>query len=195
VTSSDNRLPDQIIIQKILAGDEHASRILIRLTERLVTQIIFQMIRNPEDHKDLAQDIYLKAFARLGSFRQESKLSTWIAQITYNACIDYQRKKRLTVDFHDLSMLNDDQVHLTHAMPTSSIDLRSSDLKRILESEINKLNPIFKTLIILYHNEELRYEEIATITSLPLGTVKSYLSRARKILKDNLLENYNKEDL
>jgi RNA polymerase sigma-70 factor (ECF subfamily) len=69
------------------------------------------------------------------------------------------------------------------------------DLSEILQAEIEKLDPIYKTLITLFHNEELSYDEIAQITDLPEGTIKSYLFRARKALKKSLLMNYKKEEL
>ena len=72
-----------------------------------------------------------------------------------------------------------------------------SDKERseILGSEIDKLSPLYKTIVTLYHNEELSYQEIAKITNLPEGTLKNYLFRARKKLKDNLLSNYKRGDL
>ncbi|MBK5273133.1 MAG: RNA polymerase sigma factor, partial [Bacteroidia bacterium] len=73
--------------------------------------------------------------------------------------------------------------------------IRQKELSAILKTEIEKLSPVYKTLITLYHNEELSYEEIEQITSLPAGTIKSYLFRARKTLKNNLLLNYKKTDL
>jgi len=69
------------------------------------------------------------------------------------------------------------------------------DLSVILKTEIEKLSPVYKMMITLYHNEELSYDEIGQITGMPSGTVKSYLFRARKTLKDSLLLNYKKEDL
>ncbi len=96
---ADN-LNDQTLVENILAGDTNAFKIIIKNTEGLVAQIIFRMISNAEDRKDIAQDIYLKAFQKLDSFRFQSKLSTWIGQITYNTCLNYLEKKKL--------ILNDD---------------------------------------------------------------------------------------
>jgi RNA polymerase sigma-70 factor (ECF subfamily) len=69
------------------------------------------------------------------------------------------------------------------------------ELSAILSAEIGKLSPIHRTLITLYHNEEMSYEEIAQVTQLPEGTLKSYLFRARKALKNSLLQHYKKEEL
>ncbi len=137
---NENNLTDKYLIGKVLGGNTAAFSTIIKNTERLVAQIVFKMIPNNEDRKDIVQDIYLKTFQKLGSFKFQSKLSTWIG-------------------------------------------------------EIEKLQPIYKVLINLYHNEELSYTEISQITQLPEGTVKNYLFRARKKLKENLLLLHKKEEL
>ena len=78
---------------------------------------------------------------------------------------------------------------------TTESQIFREQLSEILQSEVEKLAPLYKTLITLYHQEELSYEEISQITSLPMGTVKNYLFRARKALKNRVLQKYNKEEL
>ncbi len=159
-------------------------------TEGLVGQIVYKMIRNPSDRKDIAQDIYLKAFHKLGSFQFQAKLSTWIGQIAYNTCLAYLEKKKLVllenvVADEENEALENLQKPIDPFMSETEKSLFRKELATILKIEIDKLSPIYKTLITLYHNEELSYAEITEITQLPEGTVKSYLSRARKLLKDN----------
>jgi len=169
----------------------------------MVAQIVFKMISNPDDRKDIAQDIYLKAFKNLSSFKFQSKLSTWIARISYNTCLDYLRRKKLILpgSLFEESEPDDDVLDslknrsLTDHGIETDILITQKALSAILKAEIEKLPPLYKTLITLYHNEELSYEEIGQITGLPSGTVKNYLFRARKTLKNSLLRNYKKEDL
>ena len=92
---NENSLADQLLVKKVLAGDTNAFKIIIEKTEGLVTQIIFKMIPASEDRKDIAQDVYLKAFQKLVTFRFQSKLSTWIGQITYNTCVNHLQKKKV----------------------------------------------------------------------------------------------------
>ncbi|MBK5272678.1 MAG: sigma-70 family RNA polymerase sigma factor [Bacteroidia bacterium] len=199
---SGNNLADQQLVEKVLSGDTQAFRTIIKNTERLVAQIVFKMIGNAEERKDIAQDIYLKAYSKLPGFKFQSKLSTWIAQISYNTCLDHLRKKKLVLP----GSINGENEYPAETLDTlnKSRDIsggeittliRQKELSAILKTEIEKLSPVYKTLITLYHNEELSYEEIEQITSLPAGTIKSYLFRARKTLKDNLLLNYKKTDL
>ena len=189
--NGNNRV-DQALVDKVLSGDTNAFSIIISNTERLVTQIVSKMIANNEDKKDIAQDIYLKVFHKLGSFKFQSKLSTWIAQIAYHTCLNYLEKKKVHLTI--------DSAGDEHPMPEAGThDIESiffkKELIHILKIEIDKLPPLYKTLITLFHNEELSYSEIAQITDLTEGTLKSYLFRARKALRDNLLNNYKKEEL
>jgi len=198
-----NNPGDRQQVEKVLSGDTQAFGTIIKNTEKLVAGIVFKMVNNPDDRKDIAQDIYLKTFNKLRGFQFQSKLSTWIAQISYNTCLDYLRKKKLLLPGTGYDESEDDEEVLDklknksgdpHGNETSVL-IRQKEVSEILKKEIEKLSPVYKTLITLYHNEELSYEEIGQITSLPEGTVKSYLFRARKMLKNNLLLNYKKEDL
>jgi RNA polymerase sigma-70 factor (ECF subfamily) len=84
---------DRRLVERVLDGDTHAFGIIVKNTENLVARIVFDTIANDGDRKDIAQDIYLKAYQKLRTFKFQSKLSTWIAQISYNTCIDHLRKK------------------------------------------------------------------------------------------------------
>lgn len=179
---------DRILVEKILAGDKAAFGAFVKDTERLVTQVIFKMINGGEDRKDLAQEVYLKAYKNITGFRYESKLSTWIARIAYNACINHLEKKKLLLH-DDIGMLD----NRNDAASSGTLDLKQRN--EIIRLAIEKLPPVLKTLITLYHTEDLSYAEIQEITRLPEGTIKSYLFRARKALKENLLRQYKKEEL
>jgi len=196
-----NNLTDRLLIDEVLSGNTNAFEMIIKNTERLVAQIVFKMINNPEDRKDLAQDIYLKVYKNLTTFQFQSKLSTWIAQISYNCCFDYLRKKKLVLP-DDYMKEEDGENGLDYydqffysGSDNSYTVINQKELAKILQVESSKLSPVFKTLIGLYHQQELSYEEITEITGLPVGTVKSYLFRARRKLKDSLLLHYKKEDL
>jgi RNA polymerase sigma-70 factor (ECF subfamily) len=195
VTNKTDTLTDKELIEKVLSGDTNAFAAIIKNTEVLVAQIVFKMVENKEDRKDMAQEIYLKAYKNLPRFRFGSKLSTWIAQIAYNTCLDHVRKKKLVLqDNFDDDDKEEQQGNIVLSQEPNA-GIFKKELSAILKAEIEKLSPIHKTLITLYHNEEMSYEEIAQVTQLPEGTLKSYLFRARKALKNNLLEHYKKEEL
>ena len=200
MTNKTDRLTDKQLVEKILSGDTDVFAAIIKNTEALVAQIVFKMISNVEDRKDIAQDIYLKAYKNLPRFRFGSKLSTWIAQIAYNTCLDYIRRKKLILvenlcEEEKTGNIKFNGIQNIFNNPGPEPVVFRKDLSQILKTEIEKLSPVFKTLISLFHNEEMSYDDIAQITGLPEGTVKNYLFRARKALKDSLLENYKKEEL
>ena len=96
ITIGDNP-PDRRLVEKVLNGNTSSFGEIITNTERLVAQIVFRMVDNVEDRKDLAQDIYLNAFRNLRQFRFQSKLSTWIGRIAYNTCLNYLEKKKFVL--------------------------------------------------------------------------------------------------
>ena len=168
-----------------------------------MAQIVCKLIPNEEDRKDMVQDIYLKAFHHLKGFKFESKLSTWVGQIAYNTCISWLQKKKLvfSVDaggegFDDIRR-HDGAGGAAGASGVHETEGRvvNKQLSGILQVGISQLPPLYQTLVGLYHQEGLSYQEMAQITDLPEGTVKSYLFRARKMLKENLLSKYKKEAL
>ena len=191
---------DKELIYRILRGDTRAFGIIIKNTENLVAQIVFKLVPVEEDRKDIAQDIYLKVFYNLSRFKFQSKLSTWIAQIAYNTCLSWIDKKKplLPGDIHDNDIyersIETGYNGLFNENESEKLVFQK-ELTVILWKEIDGLPPIYQTMITLYHQESMSYEDLSQITGLPAGTVKSYLFRARKMLKEKLLSKYKKEAL
>ncbi len=198
-----NNEADRKLVQRILEGHTHEFGMVIKNTEGLVAQIIFKMVSNGEDRKDLVQDVYLKAFKGLAKFRFRSKLSTWIGQIAYNTCLNYLEKNRPVLiertdeeektEEETLDLLNNN-VNISYNNEIEKF-IHRKELSVILKKEIEKLTPVYRTLITLYHNEEMTYAQIGEVAQLPEGTVKNYLYRARKEIKKNLLAKFEKHEL
>ncbi|MGI4733871.1 MAG: RNA polymerase sigma factor [Janthinobacterium lividum] len=198
-----SHVTDQQLVAQVLGGNTAAFGQLVRRTEGLVTQLVFKMIRQPADRPDIAQEVYLKVFKNLAGFKFQAKFSTWVGQIAYHTCLHYLEKKQLVlVDPSEPGP--DDASQAGHRAPSALVAgpdydpetvLFGQDLAGILATAIEQLPPLYRTLIALYHQQELSYEEIAHITSLPDGTVKNYLFRARKLLKQQLLARYQRDDL
>jgi RNA polymerase sigma-70 factor (ECF subfamily) len=186
--TTGNNPADKHLVDRVLHGDTRAFGIIIKNTEHLVAQIVFKLIPVAEDRKDLAQDIYMKAFHNLVSFKFQSKLSTWIAQIAYNSCLTWLEKKKLVFP----GILHEDGEKIAG---NSEHILSQKELSLILRKEIERLPGVYQMLITLFHHESMSYSELSRITGLPEGTVKSSLFRARKMLKENLMSKYQKETL
>lgn len=183
--NEDYHFSDKDIVAKILGGNTRNFTVVVKNTEKLVAQIVRKMTTNEDDQKDLVQDIYLKVYLNLTSFQFNSKLSTWIANIAYNTTINYLQKKKIQIIEIETTL----ESKLELSENPELLAIKTENLE-ILSKEIDKLPPLYKTLITLYHLEELPNKEIAEITNLPEGTIKSYLYRARNILKDNLNHHY-----
>lgn len=197
LTTADERK----LVTAVLQNDRKAILKLISLYERLVVAMVFKMIDKPPDREDICQDVFLKIFSHLKTFKFDSKLSTWIAQITYNTSVNYlQKKKTLLLDEVFTNYRTDEEeegnyaetitanfMHQTVATPDEL--LQQSETTQLLQTAIEGLPIMFRTLVQLYHLEDMSYTDIAQITQLPLNTVKSYLFRARKMLKDFLQQH------
>jgi len=144
------------------------------------------MTNRQEDAEDLCQEIFIRVFKQVDKYRGDAKLSTWIGSIAYNACIDNLRKKKREV--------------LSTAGSIESIDLARADvapllgnidrgaITKLVHRIIEKMPLQYRTVITLFHLEEFSYQEIEEITGMPEGTVKSYLSRGREIIRIKMTE-------
>lgn len=183
---------DQELVKKILEGDRHAFNLLIKHTEKLVAQLVSKMIPITADRKDIAQEVYLKIYSNLSKFRFQSKLSTWVGQITYNSCLHHLQKKRplLLESFVDKGNEEKPVDFVKHSQTDENeteMKLYGKELADTIAIALQQLPLIQQTIVTLFYQEELSLEEISAITSLPVGTLKSYLFRARQKLKAILL--------
>jgi RNA polymerase sigma factor (sigma-70 family) len=181
-------------IQKILTGDKSAFQTLVEEHQRLVSHIVFRMVSNREDREDTCQEVFLKIYQNLGKFRSESKLSTWIAKIAYNACLNHLEKRKLLL-FDDLSSEEQSKDRFAENVHRPDQLTDEKEISSLLQAEIDKLPIHSRAILTLYHLDGMSYNEIGEILNLPEGTVKSYLFRARRLLKERLLAKYQPEDL
>jgi len=187
------RLDDRELATLAAKGREGAFRELLTRYERPVFSLIYRMVRDRTLAEDLAQEAFIRAFNAIGSYNTSYKFSNWIFKIANNHTIDHLRKRRLeTVSIHG-------SPHATTAEEVSqtSVVLESGDenphdlvehreLGNQIEEAIGELRDEYRTVILLRHVEGYAYDEIAEIMDLPLGTVKTYLHRARNELKIKL---------
>jgi RNA polymerase sigma factor (sigma-70 family) len=178
---------DKTLIDKILAGNLGAYKQLIQEHERLVTHMVARVIDNNEDIKDVSQDVFIKVYQNLGKFNYQAKLSTWIAKIAYSTSVNYIKKYNNKNVVH-LDLKEDDLTD--HETPEHILNVKSE--AAFLQYQISKLPLAYRTVLTLYHLNEFSYQEIEDITGMPEGTVKNYLFRARKMLKERLQRYFKK---
>jgi RNA polymerase sigma-70 factor (ECF subfamily) len=182
------------LVNRILAGDAKAFKSLVEQNQRLVSHIVFKMIPNETDREDLSQDVFMRVYRNLGRFEFRSKLSTWIARITYNTCGNYLEKKKIPL-YEDLAPEQKTIDSCAGANPLPDEYTEKQEISDRLREEVDMLPIQYKTIITLYHLDEMSYTEIGGIMKLPEGTVKSYLFRARKLLKERLTAKFQPEEL
>ncbi|MEA2030235.1 MAG: sigma-70 family RNA polymerase sigma factor [candidate division Zixibacteria bacterium] len=187
---------DRILISEILSGNKAAFQTFIEAYQKLVSHVVFRIVANEFDREDLCQDVFLRVYQNLGKFKFKCKVSTWVAQIAYNTSLNYLEKRKIPLVDDFISNNGHNQLaEIPEYGMTPQQYTETRDLNQRIQNEVNLLPPQYGVLIVLYHLEYMSYEEIAEITNQPLGTVKSYIYRARRMLKDRLLEKYELEDI
>jgi RNA polymerase sigma-70 factor (ECF subfamily) len=164
----------------------------VKAYERRVFALVLRMIGNRAEAEDLAQEVFVQVFKAIGSFRGESKLSTWIYRIAINLCKNRTKYLRVrhTSEQDELEAVQE-RLPLGQGRPANVAQIERPDemvagkqVERIVQKAIMELEPSFRECLVLRDVEDLSYEEIGSITGLPEGTVKSRIHRARAQLKE-----------
>jgi len=180
------------LIQDILDGDKIAFSELIERYKRLVKHIVNKMIKSSDDRQDLCQDVFIKVYQNLDDFNRQCKLSSWIGRIAYNTSLNHLGKKQAEL-WDDISPeMSMDKLPISSRLLDDEIAFE--DMAAKIREEIGRLPAPYNVIIALYHLDEMTYQEIGEITSMPGGTVKSYLFRARQLLRERLASKYKLED-
>ncbi len=177
-------MKDGELVQQILNGNNNAFRYLVSSYQGLVLHIVGRIMQQHDEVEDICQEVFIKVFKTLKRFRGESKLSTWIAKIAYNTAITHLRKKQRLGE-----VSYDEQPLIIGHKKDESLNqhtIEKEEAKKYLLQLIETLPVNYRTVLTLFHLEEFSYKEIEEITGMPEGTIKSYLSRARKILKGKI---------
>jgi RNA polymerase sigma-70 factor (ECF subfamily) len=175
---------DADLVSGALSGSERAFQQLVRRYERPVFSVILRVIRDPSRAEELAQDTFVKAFLRLETYRPERKFSTWLLAIAHHVAIDEVRRGGLrTAPLEEVS----GEYLSKECDGDNPYDVTERrELALILDEAIRRLRPEYAELITLRYGQDLAIEDIAEITGLAVGTIKSSLHRARKDLADSL---------
>jgi RNA polymerase sigma-70 factor (ECF subfamily) len=179
---------DQVLIKKTLRGDRKAFEELMRKYEKKIFSFVVRMVRNEDVAVDLTQDFFFKIFTVLEKYNFEYKFSTWAYRICYNLVIDHIRKNQAQVD-----SLDDENVSARDMLHSENVS-REDGFKALAREEardyvwrvVDQIPLKFRELILLRYIQDLKYEEIAEITSLPVGTVKNRIFKAKEILKQEM---------
>ena len=182
-------IADCELVVRAIKGREDGFNELVRRYQRPIAAYVYRMVGDYDAALDLTQEVFIKVYSSLERYRPEFKFSTWIYKIAHNASVDYLRRsasrgQALTseVEGEEREM----QVMSRKLSPEQeyAVEERRAEIERV----VRQLPAVYRELIILRHQHDLSYDEIAEVTSLPLGTVKNRLFRAREMMRQQFVE-------
>jgi len=182
-------LVEKSLVSRAKQRDIHAFAELVELYKDRMVSFLFRMTGNREDAYDLAQDVFLKVYSNFHAFDSNMRFSPWLYRIAQNLAIDFLRRKKKIVYLDEPLSGDDDRVwQLESSDPLPEEVAEFKDLEGALERALLQLNPLYRMVLVLRFVEDLSYEEIANILSVPSTTVKTRLHRAREALRQLLVE-------
>ena len=189
-------IDDKDLIIRILIGHKKSFEELINRYQKLVVSIVMRFTNNQYDREEVSQEIFIKVYQNLSHFRFQSKLSTWIGKVAYNHCLNYVKKnsKYAETDLIEEAEEFKDLDRSYQKLDLFENEIEKKEIHSLVIEQLNQLPKLYQTILNLFHMQEMSYAEISEILSLPEGTVKSYLFRSRKLLKEKLLSSYKEEE-
>ncbi|MFA6651905.1 MAG: sigma-70 family RNA polymerase sigma factor [Bacteroidales bacterium] len=173
---------ESTIIQAILAGKTALYGVLVERYQNPVFRVIFNMVNNYEEARELTQDVFVKAYESLHQYNPEYKFFSWIYRIAINRALLFGRNKKPYVPLEKIALHKE-----TAPGPETEYDLKTRDA--LVGKAVGSLKDKYKTVVLLKYYAGLSYGEIAETLEIPEKTVKSRLFDARMLLKDKLNEN------
>jgi RNA polymerase sigma-70 factor, ECF subfamily len=189
--SAANTTDEVCLVERLQRGEESAYEGLIGQFERPVYNLVFRLLNDPADSADVVQEVFLKVFRNVGSFRNQSSLKTWIYRISVNEAYNHRRwfsrHKKQEVGLETESEVARDYQSVLPDPGRSPFELAADhETRALIEQALGGLNPAFRAAVVLRDIEDLSYEEIADVLDVSLGTVKSRILRGREALRKAL---------
>ncbi len=177
------------IIRRCLAGEERAHRELMARYERPVFSVALRMLRQREDAEDVTQETFVRMFRALDRYDPGRPFSAWLFTITSRLCIDLMRRRRIRpvpLVRHEAGSSEEEFIDVPDASPGPETLTQHGEEERRVQELIESLPPHYRIVVLMRHQQDMPYEEIAESLGLPLGTVKARIHRARALLAQRL---------
>jgi RNA polymerase sigma-70 factor (ECF subfamily) len=189
LSPSDSSEQDRALVKEALEGNEAAYKALVQKYAKALTVHVQRLVRKPEEVDDLVQESFIKAFSALESYSVEYAFSTWLYKIATNHAIDYLRKRKLktySIDKPRETKEGSVEFELPDATYRPDRHIVADQRRQLIQEAIDALPEKYHRVIVMRHQQEKSYEEIAKELDLPLGTVKAHIFRARELLNKYL---------
>lgn len=185
------------IIKQLKNGDFSNYDKIVDSYKNRVFGMAYKFTNDYDEAQDLAQEVFLKIYRQIKNFREESKLSTWIYRISVNTCLDWKKKKERLKSINFSNMVNEENKDQNidikdESMLPDEIILNDENQKQV-HNFIYELSDKYKSVLIMYHFNEMSYKDISNVLNIPERTVETRLYRARRMLKDKINEANKQE--
>jgi RNA polymerase sigma-70 factor (ECF subfamily) len=187
---TDPGVDETRLIQEVRAGKTESFEYFVRRYQRRITRIAFRLLRDAGEADCAVQESFLKAYQSLADFREGSTFETWLTRICINCCKDRLKRRRLVFYFHQTPAAEDGETGprevVPHPEPSPERRTLSREIRERLREAMESLSPRQRSVFVLKHFEELSIPEIADLTGLDSGTIKSHLFRAAHKIRERL---------
>jgi RNA polymerase sigma-70 factor (ECF subfamily) len=187
---TDPGVDEALLIQEIRAGNTQGFEYFVRQYQRKITRVAYRLLRDMGEADCAAQESFLRAWQNLNEFREGSTFETWLTRICINWCKDRLKRRRLVLYFHQTGEERGEETGprdtVPHPDPSPERRAMSREIRERLREAIETLSPRQKTVFTLKHFEELSIPEIAELTGLDTGTIKSHLFRAAHKIRERV---------
>jgi RNA polymerase sigma-70 factor (ECF subfamily) len=181
VASARTEQDDAELVAASQAGDQDAFAQLVQRHQRRVFNLVFRMLQQYEEANEITQETFLAAWQGLSTFRGDSRFSTWLYRIAYNCCL-----KQLEQRKRDKALQLAMQTEQISAHDQINNELEAHDCQSLVREHLAMLPAKYRIVLVLRHLQDMTYEEMAEILTMPIGTIKTHLFRARNLLKERL---------
>jgi RNA polymerase sigma-70 factor (ECF subfamily) len=184
-------ISDETLAERVIKGDKDAFGGLIDRYEEKLTRYVKRFTQEKDDIDDLVQVIFIKAYTHLNAFDTTRSFNSWVYRIAHNESVNHlKRKGNQKISFIDFDTM------LPHpfAKETSDDIAFKKEIQAMLEPHLAKLSPKYREVLILYYYDDLSYQEIGDVLSIPTSTVGIRIRRGKEFLKKNLGENITLQD-
>lgn len=180
---------DAELVSAAISDGESGFEELVRRYQRPIVSYVFRMLGDYEAALDVTQEVFIKVFNSLDRYSSEYKFSTWLYRIAHNAAIDHMRRNsQNTQSIETENAEGTYELQIESSLPSPEAERERSEWRTEIEAVVKCLPAAYRDLILLRHSSDLSYDEIASITGLPLGTVKNRLFRAREMMREIFIE-------
>ncbi|HLX56669.1 MAG TPA: sigma-70 family RNA polymerase sigma factor [Ktedonobacteraceae bacterium] len=187
--SSLTELDDQQLVTSSKHGDQDAFAQLVRRYQRRIFNLVYRMLQQYEEASEITQETFLAAWQGLPSFRGDARFATWLYRIAYNCALKQlevrKRDKALQVALQAEQAL-ESRGQIYHAHQHAAAQLDEHERQAFVQEHLSYLPAKYRAVLILRHLQDMTYEEMAEILTMPVGTIKTHLFRARNLLKERL---------